>query len=74
MHLWYYLFRQPWADARGQLVVEMYAVVLGIISTVGIAEAAIAGVLVPAICFALSIVLRQSNSFSMRTRTSEVGK
>ena len=67
MHLWYYLFRQPWADARGQLVVEMYAVVLGIIGTVGIAEAIVAGILVPAICLTLFVVLRHSNSFSVRT-------
>ena len=67
MHLWYFLFRQPWAYARGQLVIEMYAVVLGIIGSVGIAEAIVAGVLVPAICFALYIVLRRSSSFSVRT-------
>ena len=67
MHLWYFLFRQPWAYARGQLVVEMYAVVLGIIGSVGIAEAIVAGVLVPTICFALFIILRRNHNFSART-------
>ena len=68
MHLWYFFFRNPWAIARGrgELVADMYAVVLFIISTAGLAEAIVAGVLVPAICFALYIVLRRSFGFSPR--------
>jgi len=59
MFLWYSLFRDPWAYARGETVGEMFAVVMFIISTNGLAEAIVAAILVPAVSVPLFVVARR---------------
>jgi len=59
MHLWYFLFRTPWAYARQEPIEAMYPLVLTIIGTAGFAEAILAGVTVPLICIALFTVSKQ---------------
>ena len=59
MHLWYFIFREPWAYARGEPVSAMYPVVTAIIASAGLAEAVVAAVIVPAVCMALFSVSRR---------------
>ena len=59
MTLWYTLFRDPWAYARGEAVSEMFAVVMVIITTSGLAEAVVAAVIVPAVTVPLFVVSRR---------------
>ena len=61
MGLWLIMFREPWAAARAlnnnwdtiENFNALLAVVVGIVSTVGLAEAFVAAVAVPAVCIAL---------------------
>jgi len=67
LHLWYFIFRDIWANQINTPVGELYGWFLGIIGTAGFAEAVVAGVLVPAVSFALYLVLRQSHSLKVGT-------
>jgi len=59
MHLWYFIFREPWAYARNEPVSAMYPVVTAIIASAGLAEAVVAAVIAPAVCLALMTVAKR---------------
>jgi len=59
MHLWFFIFREPWAYARNEPVGAMYPVVTAIIASAGLAEAVVAAVIAPAVCLALFAVAKR---------------